>query len=176
MTSSVTCWPGECVMRLVAALVCAGLLTACSQATAPAVEAPTFPETGEQAVQLGVNDDLPQWLLIARQASGGAIFWDRNSIVRNAEGQASIWARVEFDTNQVREAEDATTLQLVTYRVTEVNYLFNCADSTFVITEQRFMGENNAIAGSVQFDAEAPRAAVPGTTGALLLPIACQAR
>ena len=105
-------------MRVFAGLALAAALVACSPPAPPQAEAPAFPESGEAQVQLNVNEDLPQWLLIARQANGGTIYWDRNSIVRNAEGQAFVWARVEFAQNQVREAvsetASATTTQIVT--------------------------------------------------------------
>jgi hypothetical protein len=162
-------------MRALTALALAVALTACSVQT-PAADTPAFPESGEQKVELSVNDDLPQWLLIARQAGGGAIFWDRTSLVRNAEGQASVWARVEFDTNQVRNSQEGDTIQAVTYRISDVHYQFTCADSTFVILEQRYVDGDGRIAGQVTIENDPPTVALPGTVGGLLLPIACAAR
>jgi hypothetical protein len=165
-------------MRVLAGLLVAAALAACSPPAAPETEAPAFPEIGEAQVQLNVNEDLPQWLLIARQANGGAIYWDRNSIVRNAEGQAFIWARVEFAENQVREAVDGLTTQIVTYRITEVRYRFSCADQSFVITEQRYVDGDGSVAGAVTYaegENGPPQAALPGTAGGLLAPIACRA-
>lgn len=169
-------------MRFGVGLAVAAGLVACSPPSPPTAEAPAFPESGETQVQLNVNEDLPQWLLIARQTNGGAIYWDRNSIVRNAESQAFVWARVEFDQNQVREAvsesASATTTQIVTYRITEVRYRFACAEQTFVITEQRYVDGDGTVAGAVSYaegETGPPQAALPGTAGGLLFPIACQA-
>lgn len=169
-------------MRVFAGLALAAALVACSPPAPPQTEAPAFPESGEAQVQLNVNEDLPQWLLIARQANGGTIYWDRNSIVRNAEGQAFVWARVEFAENQVREAvsetASATTTQIVTYRITEVRYRFSCAEQNFVITEQRYVDGDGSVAGAVTYaegENGPPQAALPGTAGGLLFPIACQA-
>ncbi len=162
-------------MRVFSALIVAFVLAGCSpQAAAP--DAPVFPESGEQSVDVAVNENLPQWLLIARQAGGGSIFWDRTSLVRNAEGQASVWARVEYAENQVRSSQEGSTIQAVTYRISEVHYRFACADSTFVILEQRFVDGDGTIAGSVAVENDAPTAALPGTLGGLLAPIACNAR
>jgi len=162
-------------MRIVSALLVAVLLAACSAQT-PAADAPVFPESGEQKVELSVNDNLPQWLLIARQAGGGNIFWDRTSLVRRADGTATVWARAEFDENQVRSSQEGDIIQAVTYRITELHYQFTCADSTFVILEQRFVDGDGTVAGALPIEDDAPAAALPGTVGGLLLPIACTAR
>jgi hypothetical protein len=161
-------------MRTLLVSVVTLALAACSAPSS--TDEPAFPASGEQKVELSVNDDLPQWLLIARQAGGGAIYWDRTSLVRNAEGQASVWARVEFDTNQVRNSQEGDTIQAVTYRISEVHYRFTCAESTFVILEQRFVDSDGTVAGSFFVENDPPTVALPGTVGGLLLPIACAAR
>ena len=59
---------------------------------------------------------FPQWLQVANQAGGGAVYYHPASIVRLADKSAAeVWVEVLYGTEQSYVIEDKTTRQTITY-------------------------------------------------------------
>lgn len=176
-------------MRKLAALFAVFTLAACGQpqqqqAPAPQGEAAAPGET--DSVILGSTQNLPDWLLVARQrdcrgetpaedrACLGEVHFNQRTITRSADGvTADIWIQVRHGQPQVYEIEDATTETTVRYTTQRLHYRFNCTESEFVVVERQIMGSGETVVARDE-PTQIYRAPVAGSITAIVMPIACR--
>jgi hypothetical protein len=139
------------------------------------------PDAG--AVVLGVGEDLPDWLLVARQRSCAAgedcprreVMFNQRSITRSADGTADIWIQVRHGVPQLFQVESETSETTVRYEVERLHYRFNCTTEQFYVVERQIMG-----AGETVIARDTPpaiyRAPVRGSVTPIIMPIACRGR
>lgn len=151
-------------------------LAACGQPAAPGSAQP--PTTSNNGVTLQSTQNLPDWLLVARQRDCarqdcvGEILFNQRTITRNADGTADIWLQVRHGNPQDYPIETASTRTVVTFTTERLHYRFNCTSRQFVVVERQIMG-----AGETVVAREAPRqiwrAPVDGSVTPVVMPIAC---
>jgi hypothetical protein len=161
---------------LAAALLLA--LAACGQADAPKQgQAPVR----EGPVVLATTQNMPDWLLVARQrdcAPGedcprGEVHFNQRTITRAADGTADIWVQVRHGQTQLYQLEDATTQTTIRYDVQRVHYRFNCETEQFFVVERQIMGAGETVVAR-DHPQQIYRTPVRGSVTAILLPIACR--
>jgi hypothetical protein len=169
--------------QLIAALTCLFTLAACGQSGAPAANSSTAAPQGEQAgsVILGSTQNLPDWLLVARQRDCdagercplGEVLFNQRTITRNADGTADIWIMVRHGAPQLYGLEDERTQTTIHYTVERLHYRFNCQTAQFIVVERQIMGANDTV---VAHDNPRPiyRAPVQGSATGVIEPIACR--
>lgn len=171
-------------MRKFAALFCLFTLAACGQPSTPAD--PNAPPRETDSVILGSTQDLPDWLLVARQrdcrgetpeenrACLGDVHFNQRTITRSADGSTSdIWIQVRHGQPQLYEISDATTETTVRYTHQRLHYRFNCIDQEFVVVERQIMGANETVVARDE-PTQIFRAPVRGSITAIVMPIACR--
>lgn len=172
-------------MRKFAALFALFTLAACGQpqqAGAPQDQPPGEPGS----VMLGSTQNLPDWLLVARQRDCrgetpaedreclGEVHFNQRTITRSADGAtADIWVQVRHGQPQIYEIEDATTETTVRYTTQRLHYRFNCTDSEFVVVERQIMGSGETVVARDE-PTQIYRAPVAGSITAIVMPIACR--
>jgi hypothetical protein len=130
---------------------------------------------------LGSTQNLPDWLLVARQRdcdSGescprGEVLFNQRTITRNADGTADIWIMVRHGAPQLYSLEDERTQTAIHYTVERLHYRFNCANNQFIVVERQIIGANDTV---VARDNPRPiyRAPVQGSATGIIQPIACR--
>lgn len=139
-------------MRFVFAALAALTLAACGQAE----KAADGPPAAEGSVQLGSTQNLPDWLLVARQAGTcapedapcrpGDIHFNQRTITRDAAaGTADIWIQVRYGQQQLYEADTETTERVIRFELERVHYRFKCAEEQFTIVERQIMGAGEVV-------------------------------
>ncbi|MES1201657.1 MAG: surface-adhesin E family protein [Pseudomonadota bacterium] len=127
---------------------------------------------------IGVAQNLPDWLLVARQRDCqgsaedcplGEVLFNQRTITHNTDGTADLWAEVRYGHPHPYE----TNSQIIRYTVERVHYRFNCTSNQFTIVERQIMGANETV---VAHDEPAPnwRDPTDGSAAPLFLPIACR--
>ncbi len=169
-------------MRLIAMPIAALCLfaAACERAPEqPATSATPAPSTAVAQAALAKPDVFPQWLQVANQAGGGAVYYHPASIVRLPDASAAeVWVEVLFGTDQTYVTEDKTTRQTITYTRERFLFRFDCNRTKYVIVERRIMGAGETIAETIKTPAEAQNAWMdvnPGGVTAVTLGPACKA-
>lgn len=169
--------------QLIAALTCLFTLAACGQSGTPAAKGANPPAQGESAgsVMLGSTQNLPDWLLVARQrdcdpgesCARGEVLFNQRTITRSADGTADIWIMVRHGSPQLYSLEDEHTQTAIHYTVERLHYRFNCASSQFIVVERQIIGANDTV---VARDNPRPiyRAPAPGSATGIIEPIACR--
>lgn len=90
---------------------------------------------------------FPQWLQIANQAGGGAVYYHPASIVRAADKSTSdIWVQIVYGSDQTYVIEDKTTRQTITYNRERILFRFDCNKYQYALLERRLMGQDEAVA------------------------------
>ena len=139
-------------MRFLPALAGALLLVSCGEpiANKASEEAPAATADGENggldSVLLDSTQNLPDWLLIARQAGGGEIFYNQRTIVRG-DGEARIWVQVRYGTPQAWSYETESAETTIRYQLERLHYRFDCPGERFMITERQIVDANEQIVG-----------------------------
>ncbi len=139
-------------MRFALTALAVFALAACGQneEAAPGAEAPP----AEGSVLLGSTQNLPDWLLVARQAGtcsegetcrSGDVHFNQRSIVRNPDGTADIWIQVHYAQQQLWTTATETTDTVIRYELERVHYRFKCAEEQFTILERQIMGANELV-------------------------------
>lgn len=155
-------------------------LAACGeqQAKAPAAEG----EAGGGDVLLGATQNLPDWLLVARQRSCapeegcelGEVHFNQRTISRSAEdGTADIWIQVRHGVGQLFEYETETTRTTVRFEVERLHYRFNCANQQFFVVERQILGPGDTVVARDEPE-EIWRDPVQGSVTGIVMPIACR--
>jgi hypothetical protein len=176
-------------LRLLAAALTAFALSACGQPQSGAPAAPAEPGS----VTIGSAQNLPDWLLVARQRDCraenpvedrercvGEIHFNQRTITRDtAAGTADIWVQARHAQPQLYAMESATTETTIRYTVERVHYRFTCpaVDSgqvpQFVVVERQIMGQNDAVIARDE-PRQIYREPVRGSVTAIVQPIACR--
>jgi hypothetical protein len=117
-----------------------GEKTTASTSAAPAASVAPLAETAE-------GSPFPQWLQVANQAGGGAVYYHPASINRTADVSTSdIWVQVVYGEDQTYVIEDKTTRQTITYNRERILFKFDCNKITYAILERRLMGAGEEVA------------------------------
>lgn len=153
-------------------------VAACGQQTSGKAEAPAA-EPG--SVILGSTENLPDWLLVARQRDcepggdcpRGEVHFNQRTITRNADGTADIWIQVRHGSPQLFAQSTETTETTIRFELERLHYRFNCTDGTFIVVERQIMGPREAVVARDQPEA-IYRAPVRGSATGIIQPIACR--
>src|SRR5690242_3100523 len=153
-------------------------LTACGQPAAPGGGAPASGGNANNGVALQSTQDLPDWLLVARQRDCaradcvGEVMFNQRTITRSPDGTADIWLQVRHGNPQAYPIETATTRTTITYTTERLHYRFKCAEGQFTVLERQIMGSGETV---VARDNPRPiyRAPVDGSITPVAMPIAC---
>ncbi len=153
-------------------------LCACDQGAAPSGGAQSG-GAGNNGVTLQSTQNLPDWLLVARQRDCGRpdcvgqVLFNQRTITRNGDGTADIWLEIRHGNPQAYPIETATSRTTVTYTTERLHYRFKCAEAQFTVLERQIMGSGDTV---VAHDNPRPiyRAPVDGSITPVVLPIACR--
>ncbi|MEJ0058694.1 MAG: hypothetical protein WDM79_03465 [Terricaulis sp.] len=168
-------------MRSFIALLALVALTACGQPLAPAKGA----NNEEGHVSLGSTENLPDWLLVARQRDCardaapedrcplGDIHFNQRTIIRNPDGTADIWVQVRHGRAQLYEVESETQTTTIRFELERIHYRFNCNSDQFVVIERQIMGAGETVVARDN-PAQIYRAPVGGSVTRIIQPIACR--
>jgi hypothetical protein len=166
-------------IRLLAAAASFIALCACGNQNSPQ-DGKSAPG-GNGDVVLGSTQNLPDWLLVARQrdcAVGetcprGEVHFNQRTITRNADGTADIWVQVRHGVPQLYQMESETTQTTVRFEVERLHYRFNCQTNDFVVIERQIMGAGETVVARDE-PRQIYRQPARGSATAILLPIACR--
>lgn len=164
---------------LLAACAAALALGACEQQQ-PAQNGAPPRESG--SIALGSTQNLPDWLLVARQrdcAVGescprGEVHFNQRTITRNAEDQtADIWIQVRHGQPQLFRVDSATTETTIRFEVERLHYRFKCDTGQFVVVERQIMGAGETVVARDE-PVQIYRSPVSGSVTGIIQPIACR--
>lgn len=151
---------------------------------APGAPAAQAEATGVGRVVLDSMNDLPDWLLVARQrdcrARGaadrrclGEVHFNQRTITRNADGTADIWVQVRHGARQSFVQDTETSQTTIRFELERLHYRFNCQSGEFIVVERQIMGAGDHVVARDQ-PVPAYRAPARGSATGLLQPIACR--
>lgn len=168
-------------MRALAAVFLLAL-AACGEEPPPTAGGAPAAEKG--SVILGSTQNLPDWLLVARQrdcrAEGaadqeclGEVHFNQRTITRNGDGTADLWIQVRHGQPQLYQIDSERTETTVRFEMERLHYRFNCSTTEFIVVERQIMGPNEVV---VARDEPRPiyRAPVRGSVTGIIQPIACR--
>ena len=175
-------------MRKLAALFAIFTLAACGQpqqAAAPQGGQAQAPAERDSVI-LGSTQNLPDWLLVARQRDCrgetpaddrqclGEVHFNQRTITRSADGAtADIWIQVRHGRPPIYHVEDDSTETTIRYTTQRLHYRFNCAEQKFVVAERQIMGAGEVVVARDE-PTQVYRAPVAGSITAVVMPIACR--
>ena len=154
-------------------------LTACGQPAAPGGGAPASGGNANNGVALQSTQDLPDWLLVARQRDCaradcvGEVMFNQRTITRSPDGTADIWIQVRHGNPQAYPIETATSRTTITYTVERAHYRFKCAENQFLIVERQIIGSGDTVVAR-DTPRQIWRAPVDGSLVPVIMPIACR--
>ena len=164
--------------QILATLTALFTLAACGQPTAPNGTGVASGGNANNGVALQSTQDLPDWLLVARQRDCarqdcvGDIQFNQRTITRNPDGTADIWLQVRHGNPQAYPIETATSRTTITFTTERLHYRFKCAENQFMIVERQIIGSGETVVAR-----ETPRpiwrAPVDGSVTPVVMPIAC---
>lgn len=174
-------------MRKLAALACLFTLAACGPPAQQQSGAQQQAPAGEtDSVVLGSTQNLPDWLLVARQRDCrgetpaddreclGEVHFNQRTITRSADGStADIWIQVRHGQPQAYQIEDASTETTIRYTTQRLHYRFNCNEQQFMVIERQIMGAGETVVARDN-PTQIYRAPVRGSITAVVMPIACR--
>jgi len=152
-------------------------LAACDNQPVGKGQAPAPGQSG--AVALGSTQNLPDWLLVARQRDceiqncTGSVYFNQRSISRSADGTADIWIQTDHAIEQDYVVEDAHAVTTLHFTRERNHYRFNCAESQFTVVERQIMGANDTVIAHDQYN-QPYRAPKPDSLVPVIMPIACR--
>lgn len=162
--------------RTLAALA-ALALTACGQPPAPSGAPPAA--GGNTNVVLQSTQNLPDWLLIARQRDCvrrdcvGDIMFNQRTITRNPDGTADIWLQVRHANPQNYPIETATARTIISFTTERLHYRFNCSTNQFIVLERQIIGAGDTVVAREE-PRQIWRAPAGGGIVPVALPVACR--
>lgn len=172
------------LLRKLAAFLCVFTLAACGQPSTPSANGTTPAEPG--SVALGSTQNLPDWLLVARQRDCrsedprtdleeclGEVHFNQRTISRAADGTADIWIQVRHGQAQLYQTETATTESTVRFNLERLHYRFRCETGEFVVVERQIMGANETVIARDE-PMQIYRAPARGSVTGIIQPIACR--
>ena len=170
------------VSRALAALALVAL-SACGQSSPPPGASQQAGGAGanNNAVALQSTQNLPDWLLVARQRDCaradcvGDVQFNQRTITRNADGTADIWLQVHHGDPQAYPIETATTRTTITFTTERLHYRFKCAEDQFVVVERQIMGSGETVVAH-ENPRQIWRAPLEGSVVPVVMPIACSGR
>lgn len=153
-------------------------VAACGQQPNGKTEAPA---AEPDSVVLGSTQNLPDWLLVARQRDcepggdcpRGEVHFNQRTITRNADGTADIWIQVRHGSPQLFAQSNEKTETTIRYELERLHYRFNCTDGTFIVVERQIMGPREAVVARDEPEA-IYREPVRGSATGIIQPIACR--
>ena len=155
------------------------VLASCDQATAPGGSQPQAGGSSNNGVALQSTQNLPDWLLVARQRDCaradcvGQVLFNQRTITRNPDGTADIWLEVRHGNPQAYPIETATSRTTVTYTTERLHYRFKCAEGQFTVLERQIMGSGDTVVARDN-PRQIFRAPVDGSVTPVVMPIACR--
>lgn len=164
-------------MKYILAALALLSLVACDNEPVGKGKAPAPGQSG--TVALGSTQNLPDWLLIARQRDCeiqnciGQVFFNQRSITRTADGTADIWIQTDHAIAQdyvVDNPHSVTTLRFTRERQ---HYRFKCNESQFIVVERQIMGANDTVIAHDEYP-QVFRTPVPDSLVPIIMPIACR--
>lgn len=159
-------------------LVIALTLAACGPSAQTAANSAT-PGASAAPAPAAKPNPFPQWLQLANQAGGGAIYYHPASIVRAADGSTGdIWVQVLYGSDQTYVVEDKTTRQTITYTRERILFRFDCNKYKYAVLERRLMGAGEDVAETFKSPIKSDRDwhdVHDGGVSAVTLGPACQA-
>jgi hypothetical protein len=177
------------MLRTLACALVALTLTACGQQQGTT----GAPADNGGGVTLGSAQNLPDWLLVARQRDCrgetpvddrenciGEVHFNQRTITRDAAaGTADIWIQVRHAQPQLFAMESATTETTIRFTMERLHYRFTCPPAEgdvvpqFIVVERQIMGTGESV---VARDEPTPiyRAPIRGSVTGIIQPIACR--
>lgn len=167
-------------------LFCAAalFLAACGQQQPASTSGGQPPEPG--SIALGSTQNLPDWLLVARQRSCpadappedrcplGEVHFNQRTITRDAaNGTADIWIQVRHGQPQLFEMESATTETTIRFELERLHYRFNCESGQFIVVERQILGASDSVVARDE-PRQIYRDPVRGSVTGIIQPIACR--
>ncbi|MFT3728857.1 MAG: hypothetical protein QM759_13620 [Terricaulis sp.] len=152
-------------------------LAACDNQPPGKGSAPAPGQSG--TVALGSTQNLPDWLLIARQRDceiqncTGSVYFNQRSITRNADGTADIWIQTDHAIPQDYVEEDAHTVTTLHYTRERQHYRFKCEAEQFTVVERQIMGPRDTVIAHDAYN-QPYRNPAPGSLVPVILPVACK--
>ena len=137
------------------------------------------------AVTLGSTQNLPHWLLVARQRDCardalaadqcplGEVHFNQRTITRNGDGTADIWVQASHGRAQLFEFETDTKHTTIRFELERLHYRFNCTAQEFVVVERQIMGANDTVVARDE-PRQIYRAPLRGSITHIVMPIACR--
>ena len=176
-------------LRTLACALAALTFTACGQTQQDG--APAAPSDG--GVSLGSAQNLPDWLLVARQRDCrgetpaddqqnciGEVHFNQRTITRDAAaGTADIWIQVRHAQPQLFAMESATTETTIRFTMERLHYRFTCPPAEgdvvpqFIVVERQIMGTGEAVVARDE-PRQIYRAPIRGSVTGIIQPIACR--
>lgn len=156
-------------------------LAACGRPASNGQAAP--PANG--TVTLGATQNLPDWLLVARQRDDcpsdalpsectlGDITFNQRTITRHGDGTADIWVQVRHGRRQPYQISSDTSTTTIHYTVERLHYRFKCAEAQFFVVERQILGAGETVIAHDE-PPQIYRAPVSGSVTGVIMPIACR--
>jgi len=164
-------------MKYLCAVLVLITLAACDVAPPGKGAAPAAGQSG--AVTLGSTQNMPDWLLVARQrdcdlhACIGEVFFNQRSITRSADGTADIWTQTHHAQEQDYAINDANAVTIIHFTLERQHYRFKCATGQFVVLERQILGPHETVIAHDAYP-EIYRAPAPNSLVPVIYPIACR--
>ncbi len=167
------------VLAVALTLAACGPSNKTTAATSAAPATSGAPYLGGGPVAPAKPNVFPEWLQLANQAGGGAVYYHPASIERAADkSTANIWVQILYGADQKYVIEDKTTRQTITYNRERILFRFDCNKYTYAILERRLMGSGEDVAESIKTPIKSDKDWRPvhdGGVTAVTLGPACQA-
>lgn len=172
-------------LRFLACAAAVFALAACGEQQ-PASNNGGAPARDPGSVVLGSTQNLPDWLLVARQRDCardapaaeqcplGEVHFNQRTITRDpANGTADIWIQVSHGQPQLFAMESATTETTIRFELERLHYRFNCESGQFIVVERQIMGAGEAVVARDE-PRQIYRDPVRGSVTGVIYPIACR--
>ena len=131
------------------------------------------------SVALGSTQDLPDWLLVARQRDCeirdcvGQVYFNQRTITRSADGTADIWVQTDHAREQDYVQESAHTVTTLHFTRERNHYRFKCNEGQFTIVERQIIGARDTVVAHDEYN-QPYRNPAPDSLVPVILPIACR--
>jgi hypothetical protein len=152
-------------------------LAACDNQPAGKGSAPAPGQSG--AVALGSTQNMPDWLLVARQRDceiqncTGQVFFNQRSITRSADGTADIWVQTDHAIPQDYIVDNPHSVTTLHFSRERQHYRFKCAEGQFTVVERQIMGANDTVIAHDEYN-QPYRNPAPDSLVPIIMPIACR--
>lgn len=164
-------------MKYIIAALALVALTACDANPPGKGSAPAPGQSG--SVALGSTQNLPDWLLVARQRDCeiqncvGSVYFNQRSITRGADGTADIWTQTDHAIPQDYVVDNPHSTTTLHFKRERQHYRFKCNEQKFTVIERQIIGANDTVIAHDQYP-EVYRAPAPDSLVPVIYPIACR--